>query len=915
MPPINASVTNQQITASVGETQIDVSVSGGVGPTGTAGAAASVTVGTVTTGAPGSSASVVNAGTSSAAVLNFTIPAGATGAQGQAGATGAQGIQGIQGIQGPAGPAGATGATGPAGSNATATTDASALVSGTLSAARLPGSVVLTTDARLSDARQPLTHQHTASQISDFTSAVIAAAPPTTNASLLTSGTIPDARISSNIARTSDVSSAVAALVNSSPAALDTLGELASALGSDANFSTTVTNSLAAKAPINNPTFTGTVSGVTKAMVGLGNVPNTDATARANHTGTQAWSTIVSTPTTLSGYGITDAVGSSDSRLTNQRVPTDGSVTAGKIAADQAVSFRAITVSGGSFFTGWGIRFVASPMSVENTGGTVLFYLDGTGTVTTGTWQGTAVGVAYGGTGATTASAARTNLGLAIGTDVAAASHTHQASAITDFASAVAAASPEEVVEYTTAASFPSTGNASLLYRASDSSRLYAWVGGQYAEVGPTSVSVSASVTSVAGRTGAVTIAAADVSGLGSLATQSSVAYSSLAGTPSTFAPAAHNQAWSTITGTPTTLSGYGITDAVGSSDARLSDSRAPTSHPHGNITNAGAIGSTSGQIVVTTTGGALTTAASISSSQVSGLGSLATQSGTFSGTSSGTNTGDQTIALFGDVTGSGTGTFAATLSNTGVTAGTFTSVTVDAKGRVTAGSSPAVADSLLRALFIPPAPTSLTATAGNAQVALTWSAPSVVAQAPITDYVVQGSSNSGSTWTTFAGGTSTATSATVTGLTNGTAYVFRVAAVNAVGTGAYTAASSSATPVAFVPTLTKLQDGYGGTFSGSGTAGDPYVSTRYDSTGAADFAVPKFRISAAGTIQVRYTGVDLGDGVGGRFYLLSPLQDYVLSVGGTGSQSGSFSVSGARTFNLYFEQGRLDNLRIWATA
>ena len=46
------------------------------------------------------------------------------------------------------------------------------------------------------------------------------------------------------------------------------------------------------------------------------------------------------------------------------------------------------------------------------------------------------------------------------------------------------------------------------------------------------------------------------------------------------------------------------------------------------------------------------------------GLGTLATQSGTFSGTSSGTNTGDQTITLTGDVTGSGTGSFAATIAN-----------------------------------------------------------------------------------------------------------------------------------------------------------------------------------------------------------------------------------------------------------
>jgi hypothetical protein len=55
------------------------------------------------------------------------------------------------------------------------------------------------------------------------------------------------------------------------------------------------------------------------------------------------------------------------------------------------------------------------------------------------------------------------------------------------------------------------------------------------------------------------------------------------------------------------------------------------------------------------------------------GLGTLATQNGTFSGThsgtSSGTNTGDQTITLTGDVTGSGTGSFAATVATGSITA------------------------------------------------------------------------------------------------------------------------------------------------------------------------------------------------------------------------------------------------------
>ena len=58
---------------------------GATGATGPTGAAATATAGTTTTGAPGTSATVVNAGTTSAAVFNFTIPRGDTGATGPAG--------------------------------------------------------------------------------------------------------------------------------------------------------------------------------------------------------------------------------------------------------------------------------------------------------------------------------------------------------------------------------------------------------------------------------------------------------------------------------------------------------------------------------------------------------------------------------------------------------------------------------------------------------------------------------------------------------------------------------------------------------------------------------------------------------------------------------------------------------------
>jgi hypothetical protein len=70
------------------------------------------------------------------------------------------------------------------------------------------------------------------------------------------------------------------------------------------------------------------------------------------------------------------------------------------------------------------------------------------------------------------------------------------------------------------------------------------------------------------------------------------------------------------------------------------------------------------------------------------GLGTLATQSGTFSGTSSGTNTGDQTISLTGDVTGSGTGSFAATIANDAVTNAKLANMTASTiKARITAST------------------------------------------------------------------------------------------------------------------------------------------------------------------------------------------------------------------------------------
>lgn len=68
------------------------------------------------------------------------------------------------------------------------------------------------------------------------------------------------------IANTAYVKAAIEALVNSAPGVLDTLGELAAAIGNDPNFATTMVNALATKAPLASPSLTGTPTAPTAAQ-------------------------------------------------------------------------------------------------------------------------------------------------------------------------------------------------------------------------------------------------------------------------------------------------------------------------------------------------------------------------------------------------------------------------------------------------------------------------------------------------------------------------------------------------------------------------------------------------------------------------------------------------------------------------
>ena len=95
-------------------------------------------------------------------------------------------------------------------------------------------------------------------------------------------------------------------------------------------------------------------------------------------------------------------------------------------------------------------------------------------------------------------------------------------------------------------------------------------------------------------------------------------------------------------------------------------------------------------------------------------------------------------------------------------------------------------------------APQAVAVSVGDGNVVLNWNAATASDGTAISDYVVQYSSNGGTTWTTFNDGVSPVTQATVSGLTNGMAYVFRVAAKIDLGTGAFSSKSSAVTPGTF---------------------------------------------------------------------------------------------------------------------
>lgn len=445
---IDVTTVSVPITVSASGTKVEATVSGGIGPAGTA---ATITVGTVTTGAAGSSATVVNSGTASAAVLNFTIPAGATGPQGPVGPPGTTTWAGITDKPATFAPAAHTHTPAEVGlGNVENTSDASKPVSTAQAAADAAVASAAAADAT-SKANAAQAHaiqraNHTGTQAISTVSGLQAALDgkqaagsyaATVHGHTIAEVTGLQAALDAK-ATPADVTAAVTAVIDAAPAALDTLNELAAALGDDANFASTVTTALAGKAAAVHSHVIADVTGLQSALDGK---QAAGSYAAAVHT-----------------HGISDVTGlqtALDGKAAATHTHTIGNVTGLQAALDGKQA-------AGSY---------------------------------------------------------------------AAASHTHAAVDITNFTAAASAAAP---------------------------------------------------VQSVAGQTGAVTLAKADV-GLGNVDNTSDLDKPVSSATQQALdakAPETHVHSWSDITsGAPTTLAGYGIADAVSSSDSRLSDARTPTAH------------------------------------------------------------------------------------------------------------------------------------------------------------------------------------------------------------------------------------------------------------------------------------------------------------------------------------------------
>ena len=235
--------------------------------------------------------------------------------------------------------------------------------------------------------------------------------------------------------------------------------------------------------------------------------------------------------------------------------------------------------------------------------------------------------------------------------------------------------------------------------------------------------------------------------------------------------------------------------------------------------------------------------------------------------------------------TGKSVSSGSATSTNIGgLTSGAAYTFTVTATNAI--GTSPqSAASNSVTTPTVPGAPAIGTATAGTGQATLTWTAPGSNGGSAITGYTVTPYvGGSAQTPQTFV---STATTEVVTGLTNGTSYTFKVAAINGVGTGSMSSASNAVTPatVPGAPTIGTATAGSGAgkavvNFTAPGSnGGSPITSYTVTATDVTNSVRGGQTATGAGS-PITITGLHTGD----RYTFTVKATNAI----GTGAASGS---------------------------
>jgi hypothetical protein len=256
---------------------------------------------------------------------------------------------------------------------------ASDITSGTLNAARLPrpingdwwngGAVIVGTDGVMEVGKYLDFHTADSGGGTDYDVRVTASNNAISVGGSLTATSLikyggtsseflkADGTVDSNTYATqSYVSTQVSNLVDSAPATLDTLNELAAALGDDASFSATMSTSLGnrLRVDISSQELSSTEQSNARTNLGLGTAATSASTAFAAASHTQAFSTITSTPTTLAGYGITDAASSSELSSHTSATNNPHSVTKTQVGLSNVTNESKATMFSAPTFTGGG---------------------------------------------------------------------------------------------------------------------------------------------------------------------------------------------------------------------------------------------------------------------------------------------------------------------------------------------------------------------------------------------------------------------------------------------------------------------------------------------------------------------------------------------------------------------------------